>query len=66
MVVMTLFVVALIIPTSAEEPTEKVYVLNASDLTAMGAGAKADGDTEKAGTDSFFTIHYTESTLSKC
>lgn len=30
----------------------------AADLTAFGAGAKADGDEEKAGTDEFFTIIY--------
>ena len=63
MVVMTLFVVALIIPTSAEEPTEKVYVLDATaDLAAFSQGAKADGDAEKAGTDNFFTVHYSSST----
>ena len=57
MVVMTLFVVALIIPTSAEEPTEKVYVLDATaDLAAFSQGAKADGDAEKAGTDNFCTV----------
>ena len=63
MVVMTLFIVALVIPTSADEPTEKVYVLDATaDLAAFSQGAKADGDAEKAGTDNFFTVHYSSST----
>ncbi|MBQ8167345.1 MAG: hypothetical protein IJZ96_09975, partial [Lachnospiraceae bacterium] len=39
------------------------YVLDATtDLTAMAAGAKADGDTEKAGTDDYFTVIYSAST----
>ncbi len=29
-----------------------------NDLSAVAKGAKADGDTEKAGTDNYFTIHY--------
>ena len=63
MVVMTLFIVALVIPTSADEPTEKVYVLDVSqDLTAFAQGEKADGDAEKAGTENYFTIHYSAKT----
>lgn len=34
------------------------YTLEASALTAFAAGAKADGDTEKAGTDDYFTMIY--------
>ena len=34
------------------------YTLESSALTAFAAGAKADGDTEKAGTDEFFTLIY--------
>ena len=62
--IMSLFIVALIIPANADDSaTEITHVLDATaDLTAMAAGAKADGDTEKAGTDSFFTIHYSEKT----
>ena len=62
--VMSLFIVAMLIPTSAEEAaTEKVHVLDAStDLTEFAAGSKADGEAEKAGTDSFFTVHYSAKT----
>lgn len=61
MVVMTLFVVALIIPTSAEEPTEKVYVFDSStDLAVFSASADNTGRVEKLGTESFFTLHYSE------
>ena len=58
--VMSLFVVALIIPVNADDSaTEITHVLDTTaDLAEMAAGAKADGDTEKAGTDGFFTIHY--------
>ncbi len=38
------------------EPVE--YTLESSALTAFADGAKADGDTEKAGTDDFFTLIY--------
>ncbi len=34
------------------------FVLDAQDLTAFAAGAKADGDAEKAGTDGFFNVIY--------
>ena len=44
-------------------PTEIVHTLDTTaDLEAMAAGVKADGDTEKAGTDDFFTIHYSSKT----
>ncbi len=50
----------------AEEaaPVETVtYVLDAStDLAAMAAGEKADGDTAKAGTDNYFTVVYAAKT----
>ena len=62
--VMSLFIVALVIPANADDSaTEITHVLDTTaDLTAMAAGAKADGDTEKAGTDGFFTIHYSAKT----
>ncbi len=34
------------------------FTLESSALTAFAAGAKADGDTEKAGTEEYFTIIY--------
>ncbi|MGN1187117.1 MAG: pectinesterase family protein, partial [Lachnospiraceae bacterium] len=40
------------------EDTVSEYVLDASTLTSFGAGAKADGEEEKAGTDNYFTIIY--------
>ena len=55
--------------TTAAEPvageTEKSgetanteYTFESSDLTAFAAGAKGDGETEKAGTDEYFTLVY--------
>lgn len=41
---------------------ETTYVLNADTLAPVSAGAKADGDTDTAGTDNFFTIHYSSKT----
>ena len=43
--------------TDTEETTTE-FTLESSDLTAFSAGTKADGDTESAGTDDFFTIIY--------
>ncbi len=41
----------------------KDYILDTTtDLTAMDAGAKADGDVEKAGTEDFFSIYYSAKT----
>ncbi len=52
----------LVIPNFANS-SEVVHTLDATaDLEAMAQGAKADGDVEKAGTDSFFTIHYSAKT----
>lgn len=42
----------------AADEASKTYVFEASSLTAFAAGAKADGDTEKAGTEQFFTLIY--------
>ncbi len=43
----------------AEGVVTKEYVLDASsDLAAFDAGAKKDGDTQKAGTNEFFTLIY--------
>ena len=44
---------------AAEETT---YVLNCGSLQAVTQGSKADGDTDTAGTDNFFTIHYSAKT----
>ncbi len=41
-----------------EEAAAQDFVLEAKDLTAFDAGAKADGASEKAGTDDFFTVIY--------
>ena len=39
-----------------------VYVLNGDSLKPVSQGSKADGDTDTAGTDNFFTIHYSTKT----
>lgn len=44
--------------SSTDEETTTVYTLESSALTAFAQGAKADGDTEIAGTDNYFTIIY--------
>ncbi len=45
-----------------EIPTSSEYILDASaDLTAFAAGAKADGDTQTAGTEDYFTLIYSSS-----
>ena len=36
------------------------YTLDTADLHPFAAGAKADGDYEKAGTDNYFTVFYSE------
>ena len=62
MVLMITSIVATVVPGSAAEST-KTYVLDTTaDLAALAQGAKADGDTEKAGTDDYFTIHYSAKT----
>ena len=38
------------------QPESGTYVLDADALTPFAAGAKTDGQTEKAGTDDFFTV----------
>ena len=38
------------------------YVFESKDLPEFAAGAKADGDSEKAGTDGFFTVYYSAKT----
>ena len=40
--------------------TADQYVLDAADLTAFAAGAKKDGEEQKAGTDDYFTILWSE------
>ena len=46
-----------------EEPVVKEYVLDATaDMAAFAQGDKADGDVEVAGTDGFFTVHYSAKT----
>ncbi len=56
LVVAMVMILALPLSVSADEA--KVYVLNAEDLTAFAQGEKADYDTVKAGTDNYFTIHF--------
>lgn len=38
------------------------YVLDAAELATFGADTKKDGDEETAGTDKYFTIHYSAGT----
>ena len=40
------------------EQVPKDYVLESKNLTAFAAGDKADSETEKAGTDDYFTLYY--------
>ena len=48
------------IPVLAADET--TYVLNGDNLQPVSQGSKADGDTDTAGTDNFFTIHYSAKT----
>jgi hypothetical protein len=43
---------------SAPETAGGVFTLKADDLTEFAKGAKKDGDSEKAGTDDYFTLQY--------
>ncbi|MBQ6587652.1 MAG: hypothetical protein IJI01_03155 [Butyrivibrio sp.] len=47
-----------VVVTEDEVAEPVVSTLESADLTAFAAGAKADGETEKAGTDEYFTIVY--------
>ena len=50
-------------PETPEEPEITEWVLDATtDLEALAKGDKADGDTQAAGTNGFFTIHYSANT----
>lgn len=50
-------------PGEEPAPTEIKYTLDTTaDLTAFDKGAKADGDTEKVGTEDFFTVYYSANT----
>ncbi|SEG31763.1 Pectin methylesterase [Butyrivibrio sp. Su6] len=42
----------------SDETTTTEYTFESSDLTAFVVGAKGDGETEKAGTDEYFTLVY--------
>lgn len=44
------------------EGSDNKYTLKASSIHPFAAGAKADADYEKAGTDKYFTIFYSEKT----
>ncbi|MBP3824739.1 MAG: hypothetical protein ILA11_03320, partial [Butyrivibrio sp.] len=44
--------------TGGETTTGGTYVFESSALTAFAAGAKADGETETAGTEGYFTLIY--------
>ena len=60
--VMMISLIAVLSTTGSAEGAT-TYTLDATaDLAAMAEGAKADGDTEKAGTDKFFTVYYSVKT----
>ena len=69
-IVVTVLVMALLstmllatVVSGSESESAKVYTLDATnDLAAMAQGAKADGDVDKAGTEDYFTIHYSAKT----
>ncbi|MGN0481717.1 MAG: hypothetical protein ACI4EV_09105, partial [Lachnospiraceae bacterium] len=42
--------------------TDGVYTFESASLEKFAAGAKADGDEAKAGTDDYFTIYYSTKT----
>ena len=50
----------LVFAVSGSAETESQYTLKASDLSTFPAGDKDNGDYEKAGTDAFFTVIYSE------
>ena len=62
--VMALAMVLLLVPVSPAHAAEtNTYVLDCTtDLAAMSAGDKADGDMEQAGTDGYFTIIFSAKT----
>ena len=62
--VMALLMVLTLVPAvSARAADANTYVLDCTtDLAAMAAGAKADGDMDQAGTDGYFTIIYSSKT----
>ncbi|MBQ9589804.1 MAG: hypothetical protein IJR29_06440 [Butyrivibrio sp.] len=47
-------------PVADDEPVaaNTEFTVESSELTAFSAGAKADGESEKAGTDNYFTLLY--------
>ena len=70
---LALFMLLMSIPFSmlatdvrAEETSEAAgagkYVLNADTLTAVAEKTKADGETQKAGTNDYFTLYFSEKT----
>ncbi len=60
MVMVVMLIPVLALPAAAETVT---YTLDATnDLAAIAQGDKAVGDFEKAGTEDYFTIHYSEKT----
>ena len=69
-IVVTVLVMALLstmllatVVSGSESESANVYTLDATnDLAAMAAGTKADGDVDKAGTEDYFTIHYSAKT----
>ena len=42
--------------------SENTYTLNVDELTPFGAGSRYDGEYQKAGTNNYFTLFYTEQT----
>ena len=64
MLLVSTFIAGLVVPAGAEEGGEEItHVLDATtDIAGFAQGDKADGDVEVAGTDGFFTIHYSAKT----
>ncbi len=54
--------IVLAIPGSAADDQTTYVFDTTNDLEAFAAGAKSDGETQKAGTDNFFTIYYSAKT----
>jgi hypothetical protein len=49
-------------PDVPETPAVTKFVLDAADVAVIAEGAKKDGDTEKAGTEEYFTLLYSAKT----
>ncbi len=59
MIVAVLVLPILTVALTASAATEKTFVLDANEhLPDMAQGAKKDGESEKVGTDNYFTLYY--------